>query len=162
MRITQSGYGNSYFNTGKFLFEAIGSLPNQSFTNFELMVTDQSITQSSLRIVRNFKDRRQKIFQCAMNRTIDFSRNNGLEPKDAKHSSFDVEMPYTFQEPAEIMNKNIGFEMVGNNVILVFGHGQMHRNAPNHWLRYNRKVVAGREFHLYPSLQKQPTRTRFL
>lgn len=57
------------YNTEKYISEAIQSLVNQTFTDWELVVVDDGSTDNSVRIIRQFmaKDDRIKLYQMPTN-----------------------------------------------------------------------------------------------
>jgi len=46
------------FNRGKYLNQAIESVVQQTFENWELVIVDDSSTDSSLKIAKQYKDRK--------------------------------------------------------------------------------------------------------
>ena len=51
------------FNGEKFLKKSLRSVLNQSYKNWELIFFDNISTDRSIKIVKNFNDKRIKIFQ---------------------------------------------------------------------------------------------------
>lgn len=50
------------YNHAKFISEAIESVINQTFTDFELIIVDDCSPDDSVNVIRNFKDDRIKLF----------------------------------------------------------------------------------------------------
>lgn len=67
------------FNADKFLAEAIESILNQTFTDFELLVVDDGSTDKSIEILESFRDRRIRISRNDRNRGRAYTRNRGIE-----------------------------------------------------------------------------------
>ena len=53
----------SVYNGEKFLEEAIGSILKQTFSNFEFIIIDDGSEDTSLKIIKNFKDKRISILE---------------------------------------------------------------------------------------------------
>ena len=71
------------YNGESFLKEAIDSVLNQTFSDFEVLALDDGSTDSSAAIVQSYTDPRMKYIQC----THDFidTLNKGLELADGKY-----------------------------------------------------------------------------
>ena len=65
------------YNTGQYLKEAIESILNQSFKNFEFIIIDDFSTDWSYKICKKYaeKDNRIKLFRNEKNMWISFTRN---------------------------------------------------------------------------------------
>ena len=59
--------GLPFYNCENYLFNAISSILNQSFINFELLLSDDGSTDSSLQIAKSFNDSRIKIISNNQN-----------------------------------------------------------------------------------------------
>lgn len=68
------------FNTEKFVGEAIESILNQTFNDFELIIIDDASTDNSLSIIRKYEkqDERIKVIVNEVNLGISKSRNKGV------------------------------------------------------------------------------------
>lgn len=77
------------YNTEKFLFEAIGSICNQSYHNLQILVIDDGSTDSSPEILRQFaaKDSRIEII-TQPNQGQGAARNRGLEKARGEYVYF--------------------------------------------------------------------------
>jgi glycosyltransferase involved in cell wall biosynthesis len=66
------------YNYGRFLGEAIQSVLDQTFQDFEIFVVDDGSTDNTKEIVDSFKDHRIKyIYQ--ENRGVSAARNTGIQ-----------------------------------------------------------------------------------
>lgn len=65
------------YNAGEFLVEAINSVLNQSYTNFEILAVDDGAEDNSLEILRWFakKDKRVRVYSYKRNRGLSFAAN---------------------------------------------------------------------------------------
>lgn len=74
------------YNTERFVGEAIESILNQTFTDFEFIVIDDGSTDSSREIIQHYaqQDQRIRAFQNEENRRLVFTRNIALSKVDSK------------------------------------------------------------------------------
>jgi glycosyltransferase involved in cell wall biosynthesis len=66
------------YNAEKYLAEAIASVLNQTFTNFEFLIIDDRSTDSSVNLILSFTDARIKFFQNENNSGIAATLNRGI------------------------------------------------------------------------------------
>lgn len=66
------------FNTDKYIRESIDSVLRQTYCNFELIIVDDSSTDSSVDVIKKYIDPRIKLFVNSSNRGAAFSRNRAL------------------------------------------------------------------------------------
>jgi glycosyltransferase involved in cell wall biosynthesis len=67
------------YNKAKYVADAIKSVLNQSFQDFELIVVDDASTDDSMSIVDQFVDERIVKFHNKENRGVSFTLNRGVE-----------------------------------------------------------------------------------
>ncbi len=67
------------FNAGRFIGQAIRSVLDQTFQDFELIIIDDGSTDSTNRIIRSFQDPRIRIIEHEKNLGVCPSRNAGLK-----------------------------------------------------------------------------------
>lgn len=70
------------YNQEKFIKEAIESILNQSYSNFELIIINDGSTDNSEKIITSFKDKRIKIIKNNINHGLTKALNLGM--KNAK------------------------------------------------------------------------------
>ncbi len=66
------------FNGEKYIVEAIDSILNQSFTDFEFLIIDDGSTDSSLKIIQSYQDIRIRLFRNIVNLGLATSLNKGI------------------------------------------------------------------------------------
>ena len=64
------------YNHAKYLCEAIDSVLNQTFTDFELIIWDDVSPDESWELINQYKDPRIKTFQNDKNKGFVFGLNN--------------------------------------------------------------------------------------
>lgn len=78
------------YNSHQFIEETINSILNQTYNNWELLITDDCSTDETLQIINGFanKDHRIKIFQLETNSGAGIARNNSIKHASGRFISF--------------------------------------------------------------------------
>jgi len=104
------------FNGGVYLQEAVDSVLEQSFRNFELIIIDDGSTDDSWRTIGRVRDRRVRPFRQnnqghsgTLNRAIELARGIYLARQDAD----DVALPNRFERKAEFLESHPNHGLVG-------------------------------------------------
>ncbi len=116
------------FNRRNKISEAIQSVLNQSYTNWELLVIDDCSTDDTANIILAYTDSRINYLKNLKNQGPAGSRNNGIKNAKGKIISFlDSDDQYfpdflekTFQV-LKLVNPNVGFIWTGLEVIYSSG-----------------------------------------
>lgn len=105
------------YNAAPFVGEAIQSILNQSFKDFELIIIDDGSTDNSLKIAQSFSDKRIRIIHNDRNRGIVYTRNRGLQEMKGRYfapfDADDIAHPDKFSIQLEFMEKHPEFGLVG-------------------------------------------------
>lgn len=100
----------SVYNAEIFLKEAINSVLNQTFKDFELLMIDDGSVDKSLKVIKSYEDKRIKIVIHKNNRGLIFSLNEGLKLSRGKYivrmDSDDISLPTRILEQVDFMEKN--------------------------------------------------------
>lgn len=67
------------YNAGKFLREAIESVLNQTFQNFEFLIIDDGSVDNSVAIIKSYTDPRIQFYQNERNLGVTATLNKGIE-----------------------------------------------------------------------------------
>src|SRR5690606_30041678 len=73
------------YNAEKYLREAIDSVLNQTFKNFEFLIIDDGSNDASVEIIESYKDSRIRLIHNQTNSGISYTLNRGIHL-----SSFDL------------------------------------------------------------------------
>ncbi len=96
------------FNRGWVIREAIDSVLNQTFGNFELIVVDDGSTDNTLDILAEYKDRITLIKQ--RNRGVSAARNRGMDAASGRFIAFldsdDLWLPQKLNRQIEFFDSN--------------------------------------------------------
>lgn len=73
------------YNVQEYLNEAVDSIINQTWNDFELVIVDDGSTDDSLNILNEYKDERIKVIKSESNGGVAYARNMGLAQCTAKY-----------------------------------------------------------------------------
>lgn len=112
----------SVYNGAAFIREAISSILNQSFSEFEFIIIDDGSTDNSAEIVRRFSDDRIRFFQ-ERNRGIVTALNQGIRLAKcgwiARMDADDISLPHRLQHQWEYICQHPDVVAVGGIVHLI-------------------------------------------
>ena len=98
------------YNGEKYLREAIDSVLNQTFTNFEFIVINDGSTDSSVNIIKTYIDERILFINNEFNYGIPYSRNLGLQLARGQFLTWtdcdDINLPSRFEEQVKVLKNN--------------------------------------------------------
>jgi len=126
------------FNAEKYLKEAISSILEQSFTNFEFIIINDGSTDSSLQVIRNFQDSRIMVID-QKNKGVAIALNDGIKKSGsnfiARMDADDFSEKFRLATQVEYLNKNPNTTMIGSNAIVVDMSGKYiyTSNVPLEW-----------------------------
>ena len=73
------------YNNASYLKEAIDSILNQTFQDFELLIVDDGSSDNSIEIIRSYSDSRIKLIEKSSNSGIVDTLNIGLDNIHSKY-----------------------------------------------------------------------------
>jgi len=115
------------YNTEQFVWEAIESIFNQSFTDFEFIIIDDASTDKSFQICEEYakKDNRIKLYRNEENLGVVKTRNKLLE-KVSKDSNYiaiidadDVAKNNRLEKEYDFLEKNSDYSVVWSNINII-------------------------------------------
>jgi len=110
----------SVYNGEQYLAEAIESILNQSYTNFELILVDDGSTDSSLEIIKSYDDKRI-ILISRENRGLIASLNEGILKAKGKYiarmDADDISLSTRFEEQVAFLEQNPKVGLCGTAII---------------------------------------------
>ncbi|MFH1619848.1 MAG: glycosyltransferase [bacterium] len=119
--------GLSVFNGGKTLSAAVRSIIGQTFTEWELVVTDDASTDDSLAVLENFSDPRIKVVKCEENRGLAFRLNQIVEMAEGKYfarmDQDDISFPERIEKQVRYMEKHPEIDLSGTGILVYRGEG---------------------------------------
>lgn len=100
------------YNSSRFVAESIESILRQSYSNFELLITDDVSTDNTFEILKSYaqKDNRIKIFRLDCNMGAGYARNKSIQEAKGRYIAFcdsdDTWMPNKLEKQIRFMQKN--------------------------------------------------------
>ena len=98
------------YNSAAYLSEAIQSVLNQTFQDFELLIIDDGSTDGSQEKILSYTDNRIKLFENSENRGPSYSRNKGFSYSQGTYIAFvdadDIALPDKFEKQFSYMEQH--------------------------------------------------------
>ncbi|MGB3545815.1 MAG: glycosyltransferase family 2 protein [Saprospiraceae bacterium] len=115
------------YNGAAYLREAIDSILNQTFRNFELLVIDDGSTDNSLEIIESYTDPRIRLLRNPGNWGVAFTRNVGLREARGNYLAWcdcdDVSLPTRLEKQVAWLDAHPHIGACGTGIVR-FGGGQ--------------------------------------
>lgn len=128
------------YNSEDYIEQAILSVLNQTFKDFELIIIDDNSTDSTFKIINKFalKDSRIRVLQSKKNLNCggDKCANLGLEAARGKYiarmDADDITYPTRFEKQIKFLEKNKNIYLVGSNADVINHMGEIigEKNEP--------------------------------
>lgn len=122
----------SVYNGEKYLREAIDSILNQTFKNFEFIIINDGSTDRSLEIIQSYNDDRIRLINQentglakALNNGIGISKSDFIARMDAD----DIAYPERIQKQYKFLLNNPDYIIVGSNAKTIDKDGYFVRNS---------------------------------
>lgn len=116
------------YNRQDFLAEAVDSILNQTFKEYEFIIIDDCSTDSSYQMALDYakRDSRIRVHRHEVNQGIVGARNTGLHQAKGKYiawmDSDDVSLPQRIEKQYSFMEKNPDVGIVSSNAFLIDEH----------------------------------------
>jgi len=106
------------YNTEKYVSQAIQSILNQTYTNFEFIIIDDGSTDNSKSLIKEFNDPRILLVESSTNEGLVASLNKGLELAKGKYiarmDSDDISYANRFEHQLEFLETNPDITLCGS------------------------------------------------
>ena len=111
------------YNGATYLNEAINSILNQTFQNFEFIIIDDGSTDDSVKIIKSYDDNRIRLFENKNNLGQSETLNKGLSLTRGKYiarmDQDDISMPERLKKQFEFMENNSDIDVCGSWLQLI-------------------------------------------
>lgn len=122
------------YNGAAYLAEAVGSVLNQTFREFELFVIDDASTDGSASVAEQFDDSRVRVIRQEENRRLPATLNRGLDLAQgewvARMDADDICHPLRFEKQIRLLERNPEIGICGTWVRLFGGAAAMTQEYP--------------------------------
>ncbi len=109
------------YNAEKYLNDAIESILNQTFNNFEFLIIDDGSTDSSHSIIQSFLDKRIRCIHHDFNKGLIFSLNEGMREASGEYivrmDADDISFPTRIEKQINYFKMNPDVDVVGSYFI---------------------------------------------
>ena len=109
----------SVYNAEKYIKEAIQSILNQTYQDFEFIIVNDGSTDNTLYVMEEVKDHRIKIINNPENIGLTRSLNKGIAASKgeyiARMDADDVSLPLRFETQIKFLSKNPEYALVGSS-----------------------------------------------
>ncbi len=109
------------YNAEKHLKEAIESILNQTFSDFEFLIIDDGSTDSSPFIIQSFQDKRIRCIRHDYNKGLIFSLNEGMKEARTEYivrmDADDISFLKRIEKQVNFFKKNADIDVVGSYFI---------------------------------------------
>ena len=118
------------YNDEKYVGEAIESILNQTYADFEFIIIDDASTDRSYQIILDYarQDRRINILRHKKNQGISASRNTGLKFASGEYiavmDSDDISLPDRLQIEADFLQNNLNYGVVASTAYEIDKNGK--------------------------------------
>lgn len=134
------------YNRAHFVTEAIGSILDQTFKDFELIVVDNCSSDNTESVVKSSSDKRIRYFKNQNNGFMGVNRNYGIEKSSGEYIAFldddDLWLPEKLEKQIELLDSNKGLGLVYSDSYIMDSNGKLEENT----YFYGRRPVRGNTF----------------
>ena len=117
------------YNGKKHLREAIESILNQTFTNFEFIIVNDCSTDSSLEIIQSYEDERIKVINNERNIGLTKSLNKGIKQARgeyiARQDADDISLPNRFEKQLKYFEEHPKTALLGTSIYVIDENGNI-------------------------------------
>ena len=115
------------FNTAAYVGQAIESILQQTYQNFEFIIIDDASHDNSVKIINTYRDERIRFISNSFNQGISKTRNQGMAKANGKYiavfDSDDISLPYRLEKQVAFLENNPEFGLIGGQVIPIDEQG---------------------------------------
>lgn len=115
--------GIPVFNVGRFIGMTLKSVLNQSYTNFELIITDDGSTDNTVEVIRSFDDPRIKLIVDGENHGISYRLNQQIDLAKGKYfvrmDGDDLMFPDRVEKQVRYLEEHPDVDVVGAGAVII-------------------------------------------
>ena len=111
------------FNGSSYVRNAIESILNQTYKNFELLIINDGSTDNSLEIINSFKDDRIRVLNNDKNRGLIYSRNRAVKESRGKYFAIldcdDYSYSHRLEAQCQLLESHPEIAICGSNALFI-------------------------------------------
>lgn len=124
------------YNRAHMITQAIDSVLNQAFKDFELIVVDNYSSDNTESVVKSYNDKRIRYFKNQNNGLIGISRNYGIQKSRGEYVSFldddDLWLPEKLEKQVGLLDANKELGLVYSDCYVIDSNGNLLKNTYFH------------------------------
>lgn len=129
------------YNAGEFLREAIDSILDQTYDEFEFLIINDGSTDSSVNIIESYEDERIKLVHNTENVGLVKTLNKGIEIAQGKYivrmDADDIAETNRIEVQLNFMEKNYDVAVAGSNVVMFLSDKPLIKRPTDFPTRYS-------------------------
>lgn len=115
--------GIPVYNAEKFLDSALKSVLSQTYTNFELIITDDGSTDNSVKCVEKFRDPRIILLSDGKNKGISYRLNQQISLANGKYfirmDADDIMFKDRVEKQVAFLENNPDVDVIGSSAVII-------------------------------------------
>jgi glycosyltransferase involved in cell wall biosynthesis len=121
------------YNAAAYIYEAIESILQQSFTDFELLIINDGSTDDSMQIVESFRSPKIRVLHNLTNKGLVFTRNRGIEEAKGEYLAWldadDYALPQRLEIQVNFMENHKNIALLGSYTDYIYANGEVFYTA---------------------------------
>ncbi|RKE49212.1 glycosyltransferase family 2 protein [Sphingobacterium detergens] len=117
------------YNSERYISQAIKSILNQTYANFELLIIDDGSTDGTIEQINTFDDNRIKLLQNENNQGVVYTRNRAIEEAIGEFiaimDSDDIATPNRLEILLNKFNKQPQLALIGSHASIIDSNGHL-------------------------------------
>lgn len=115
----------SVYNGEKYLAEAIESILNQTFRDFEFIIIDDASVDNSCKILEEYKKKDERIILLKNEKNLGLTKSLNIGIKKAqgeyiaRMDADDISLPKRFEKQVDFLNKNKEISLLGSAIEII-------------------------------------------
>ena len=115
--------GIPVYNVGRFIGLTLKSVLKQTYTNFELIITDDGSTDNTIEVIRSFNDPRITLIVDGENHGISYRLNQQIDLAKGKYfvrmDGDDLMFPERVEEQIKFLQEHPEIDVVGSPIVVI-------------------------------------------
>lgn len=144
------------YNVGRFVALSIKSVLAQTYTNFELIITDDGSTDNTVDEIHKFKDPRIKLIVDGENHGISYRLNQQIDMARGeifvRMDGDDLMFPTRVAEQVRFLQENPDVDVVGTDIVVIGDNNEILGCRFNNTQVHNKKSLYKNTFFAHPTV----------
>jgi len=125
------------YNQDSYISEAIDSVLNQTYQDFEIVITNDGSTDQTWQIIKEKKDPRIRYFSFSQNQGVSIAANHCIRQATGELiailDSDNIFLPDKLEKQVNFLDENPGFDAVFTHAIIIDKNGNFHRGKESYF-----------------------------